>query len=79
MHSKGANIAITISDEEDEVIKKLFDSLNRYQNNFQWMRHSEYDFDHVQLLHCKCHKINFNWGGSYIDSPYWIKYKKSFQ
>ena len=36
MHSKSDNIEIMISDEVDEVIKKLFDSLkNRYQNNLQ--------------------------------------------
>ena len=35
MHSKSDNIEIMISDEADEVIKKLFDSLkNRYQNNY---------------------------------------------
>ena len=32
--------------------------------------------DTVQLLHCKCHKIIFKHGGSYIDSPDWIKNKK---
>ena len=36
MHSKSDNIEIMISDEVDEVIKKLFDSLkNKYQNNLQ--------------------------------------------
>ena len=33
-------------------------------------------FDTVQLLYCKCHKVNFKRGGSYIDSPYWIRKKK---
>ena len=43
MHSKSDNIEIMISDEADEVIKKLFDSLkNRYQNNLQSMRGSEF-------------------------------------
>ena len=27
-------------------------------------------------MYCKCHKVNFKRGGSYIDSPDWIK---SFQ
>ena len=59
-----------ISDEVDEVIKKLFDSLkNRYQNNVQSMRGSEFVFDYAQVLYYKCHRINFNCGGSYIDSP----------
>ena len=66
------------SDEADEVIKKLFDSLkNRYQNNLESMKGSEFVFSYVQLLHYECHKINFHCGGSYIDSPDWIKNKKA--
>ena len=46
MHSKSDNIEVMISDEADEVIKKLYDSLkNRYQNNLQSMRGSEFVFD----------------------------------
>ena len=29
------------------------------------------------IYYHKCHKINPNSGGSYIDSPYWIKNKKA--
>ena len=28
-------------------------------------------------MHYKCHKVNFIWGSSYIDSPDWIKKKKA--
>ena len=68
-----------ISDEADEVIKELFDSLNnRYQNNFESIKSSEFAvFDYVQLLYYKCHKINPDRGGSYIDSSDWIKNKKA--
>ena len=67
-----------ISDVTDEVIGKLFNSLkSRYQNNLQSMRGSDFTFDYVQLLYYKCHKINLNRGGSYIDSPDWIKNKKA--
>ena len=66
-----------INDEADEIIKKLFDSLkNRYQNNLKSMKGSEFVFDYVELLYYKCHKINPNRAGSYIDSPHWIKNKK---
>ena len=37
---------------------------------------SEFVFDYVNLLYYKCHKINPNRGGSYIDSSDWIKNKK---
>ena len=41
-----------ISDEADEVIKKLFDSLkNRFQNNLESMKGSEFVFDCVHLLY----------------------------
>ena len=32
------------------------------------MKDSEFIFDYVHLLYYKCHKINPNYGGSYIDS-----------
>ena len=78
MHSKSDNIEIMISDVTDEIIKKLFNSVkNIFQNNLQSMRVSAFVLDYVQLLYYKCHKINLNCGGSYIDSPDWIKNKKA--
>ena len=78
MPSKSDNIEIMINDEADELITELFDSLkNRYQNNLESMRGSPFVFDYVQLLYYKCHKINPNLGGSYIDSLGWIKNKKA--
>ena len=78
VHSKSDNIEIMINDEADEVIKELSDSLkNRYQINLESMKGSEFVFDYVHLLYYKCHKINLNPGGSYIDSPDWIKNKKA--
>ena len=59
-----------ISDEADEVIEELFDSLkNRCYNNLQSMKGSEFVFDYVHLFYDKCYRINFNCGGSYIDFP----------
>ena len=52
MHSKSGSIEIMINDEADEVIKQLSDSLkNRYQNNFESIKGSEFVFDYVQLLY----------------------------
>ena len=48
MHSKSDNIEIMINDEADEVIKELFDSLkNRYQNNLESMKGSDFILDYV--------------------------------
>ena len=77
MHSKSDNTEIKINGDADEVIKKLFDSLKiRYQNNLKSMKGSEFVFDYVYLLYYKCHKINLNRSGSYIDSTDWIKKRK---
>ena len=77
MHSNSDTIEIMISDVTDEIIKKLFNSVkNISQNNLQSMTVSAFVLDHVQLLYYKCHKINLNCGGSYIDSPDRIKNKK---
>ena len=50
---------IMINDEADEVKKELFHSpRNRYRNNFELMKGSEFFFDYVHLFYYKCHKIN---------------------
>ena len=78
IHSKSDKVEIMINDKADEVIKELFDSLkNRYQNNLESMKGSQFVFDYVHLLYYKCHKINLNRGGSYVHSPDWIKNKKA--
>ena len=39
------------------------------------MKFSTFIFDCVKMSHYKCHKINLNHGGSYIDFPNWINKK----
>ena len=61
-----------------KLYKNLFDLLkNMYQNSLELMKGSDFVLDYVHLLYFKCHKINLNRGGSYIDSPGWIKNKKA--
>ena len=78
-HSKSDNIEIMMNDEANEVIEEIFESLkNGYQNQFEESRKdSEFVYDYVHLLYYKCHKIKPNCGGSYIDSPDWIKNKEA--
>ena len=67
-----------INDEADEIIKELLNSLiNRYQINLESIKSSEFVSDYVNSFYYKCHKIYLNSGGSYIDSPNWIKNKKA--
>ena len=39
------------------------------------MKISDFIFDSIQLRYYKCLKVSFIRGGSYIDSPSWIKKK----
>ena len=68
-----------IGSETNEFIKELFKSfLQRYQEGLQEkMKGSDFEFDGVNLLYYDFNKASLNRGGSYIDSPEWIKYKKS--
>ena len=51
MHSKSDIMEIMINNEADKVIKELFDSLkNRYQNNLEPIKGSEFVFDYVNLF-----------------------------
>ena len=79
MYTKSNNIEIMISSDTDEVIEELFKSLlQRYQENLEEkMRGSEFVFDGVNMLYYDFNKISSNRGGSYIDSPVWIKNKKA--
>ena len=79
MHSKSDNVEFTSYNDTNEVADELFDSLrSRYQDNLEKsIKGSEFISDSVQLTYYKCHKVNFRRGGSYIDSPDWIKKKKA--
>ena len=63
----------------DEIIKELFKSLfQRYQESLkEKMRDSDFAFDGVNFLYYDFNKISIIRGGSYIDSPKWLKNKKS--
>ena len=41
------------------------------------MRGSEFIFDNVDSLYYNLHKTSLSRGGSYIDSPKWLKNKKT--
>ena len=79
MYTKSDNIEIIIGDETNEIIEELLDSLlQRYQERLEnKMRGSDFIFDNVDLLYYKFHKISLNRGGSYVDSPEWLKNKRA--
>ena len=74
MRPENDNVETKTSDKADEVNEDIFDSLfKRYQVGLKTsMKGISIFFDCIHLLHCKCHKLNLNGGGSNIDSPIWI-------
>ena len=65
--------------DTNEIINGLFESfLQKYKENLQEkMKGSDFEFDGVNFLYYDFNKISINRGGSYIDSPKWLKDKKS--
>ena len=79
MHTRSDNIEITIGDDNDDIIEELFKSfIQKYEENLQnKMRGSDFAFDGVNFLYYDFTELSLNRGGSYIDSPKWLKDKKS--
>ena len=79
MRTKSDSIETMMGSETDETNEELFESLLKgHQKGLEEsMRGREFVFDSVDLLYYKLHKISLNRGGSYIDSPKWLKNKKA--
>ena len=73
------NSSIFIGYKTDNIIEELFKSLKkRYQESLKKkMKRSDLVFDSADALYYKLHKISLKRGGSYIDSPEWLKIKKA--
>ena len=79
MHTRSDNEEFTNGSDTDEIIEGLFESsLQKYEENLQEkMKGSDFEFDGVNFLYYDFNKISINRDGSYIDSPKWLKDKKS--
>ena len=79
MYTRSFNEEIMKGSDTDEVIKLLFESLlKRYEENLEEkMKGSDFEFDGVNFFYHDFNKTSINRGGSYIDSPQWLKTKKS--
>ena len=68
-----------MGNETVEIIETRFWSLlqNYLKDLEESMRGSEFNFDSVDLLYYHLQKISLKRGGSYIDSPGWLKNKKA--
>ena len=78
MHMRSDNEEFMNGSDTDEIIKGLFESfLQKYENLQEKMKGLDFEFDGVNFLYYDFNKISINRGGSYIDSPKWLKDKKS--
>ena len=78
MHSKSDNGGI-MSGETNDIINEFFESFSKrcYEKlDISMKEGSNFVFKSVDLLYYHLHKISLNRGGSYIDSPDWIKHTK---
>ena len=79
MHTKSNNVEIMIGSDTNENIKDFSESfLQRYQKGLEEsMRIREFVYDSVDVLYYNLNKVSLNRGGSYIDSPKWVKNKRA--
>ena len=79
MYTRSDNEEFMSGDDTNEIIKLLFESfLQRFEENLQnKMRGSEFEFDGINFFYYNFNKTSIYRGGSYIDSPKWLKDKKS--
>ena len=77
MYTRSDNEDFMNGDNTNEIIKSLFESfLQRFEKNLQEkMRGS--DFDGINFFYYNLNQTSIYRGGSYIDSPKWLKDKKS--
>ena len=79
MHTKSNNVEIIVGGETNKIIEETFESLLQlYQKNSEEsLRGSEFVYDSVDSLYYNLNGKSLSRGGSYIDSPKWLKNKKT--
>ena len=79
MHTKSNNVEIMKGSETDEITEDLFESfLQKYQEALEEsVRGSDFVYDSIDALYYNLNKVSSSRGGSYIDSPKWLKNKKA--
>ena len=79
MHTKRNDVEIMIGSETDEIIEDVFySSLQKYQERLEEsMRGSGFVYNSVDTLYYNLNKVSLTRGGSYIDSPKWLKNKEA--
>ena len=78
MFTRSTPKEIIIGSETEEVAENLIMSiLQKYQDNLQnKMKRSDFIFNGINYLYYGLNRITISKGGSYIESPKWLKDKK---
>ena len=72
------NAKIMWGSGRNDIIRELFESfLYNYQEKSEIISGSEFNFESVELMDYKLHKIRLRRGGSYKKSPEWVLYKRA--
>ena len=79
MYVRSDNEEFMSEDNTNEIIKLLFQSfIQRYEESLQKkMKGSDFEFDGINFLYYDFSKTSIYRGGTYIDSPKWLRDKKS--
>ena len=72
------NVSIMRGSDTDDIIRELFRSfLHNYQEELKIISGSEFNFESVELMDYKLHRVRLRRGGSYIKSPEWLANKRA--
>ena len=64
--------------DTDDIIRELFRSfLHNYQEELKIISGIEFNFESVELMDYKLHKVRLRRGGSYTRSPKWSLHKEA--
>ena len=79
MYVRSDNEEFMSGDDTNEIIKLLFQSfIQRYEESLQnKLKESDFEFDGINFLYYDFNKTSIYRGGTYIDSPKWLRDKKS--
>ena len=78
IYVRSDNVSIMWDNDTDDIIRELFRSfLNNYQEDLKIISGSEFNFESVELMNYKLHKVSLRRGGSYIKSPEWLANKRA--
>ena len=71
------NVSIMWGSDTDDI-RELFRSfLKNCQEEEQIISGNEFDFESVELMDYKLHRVRLRRGGSYIKSPEWLLHKEA--